>query len=153
MYVSREGHGMIGGSRPTDQVRGDGAGPVAASIDAGLSSAEVPERLVRYGANELPPARGTPLWRLVASQLRDPLVLVLLAAAVLTIAIGDWPDASVIVLVIVVNTAVGVAQELKAGQAIAALSELAAPETRVLRDGEQRVIPGGGGGWGPIGAG
>jgi P-type Ca2+ transporter type 2C len=81
------------------------------------------------------------LWRLVASQLSDPLIVVLMAAAVLTVTTGDWTDASVIVLVIVVNTAVGVAQELKAGQAIAALSELAAPEARVLRDGEQRVIP------------
>jgi Ca2+-transporting ATPase len=68
-------------------------------------------------------------------------VLVLLAAAVLTIATGDWTDASVILLVIVVNTSVGVAQEVKAGQAIAALTELAAPEARVLRDGEQRQIP------------
>jgi len=76
----------------------------------------------------------------VATQARDPLVLVLLAAAVLTVATGDWTDASVIVLVIVVNTVVGVTQEVKAGQAIAALSRLTAPEARVLRDGEQRVI-------------
>jgi P-type Ca2+ transporter type 2C len=81
------------------------------------------------------------LWRRVAAQVRDPLVLVLLAAAVLTVATGDWTDASVIVLVIVVNTAVGVTQEVKAGQAIAALSRLTAPEARVLRDGEQRLIP------------
>jgi P-type Ca2+ transporter type 2C len=144
---------MIGGPRSADTVRGDGARPVATSIDAGLSSAEAAERLCGMGANELPRARGFALWRLVASQLSDPLIVVLLAAAVLTVATRDWTDASVIVLVIVVNTAVGVAQELKAGQAIAALSELAAPEARVLRDGEQRVIPAGGGGWGPIGAG
>ena len=81
------------------------------------------------------------MWRLVADQLRDPLILVLLAAAVLTVATGDLADASVIVLVIVVNTAVGVAQEVKAGQAIAALSDLAAPDARVLRGGEQRQIP------------
>lgn len=68
-------------------------------------------------------------------------MLVLLAAAALTIGTGDWPDASVILLVIVVNTAVGVAQEVKAGQAIAALAQLAAPAARVLRDGEQRQIP------------
>jgi Ca2+-transporting ATPase len=68
-------------------------------------------------------------------------VLVLLAAALLTIATGDWTDASVILLVIVANTSVGVAQEVKAGQSIAALTELAAPEARVLRDGGQRQIP------------
>jgi P-type Ca2+ transporter type 2C len=83
----------------------------------------------------------TPMWRVVASQLRDPLILVLLAAAVLTLATGDLADASVILLVIVVNTTVGVVQEVKAGKAIAALSDLTAPEARVLRDGEQRQIP------------
>src|SRR5262249_4539990 len=52
-----------------------------------------------------------------------------------------WTDAGVIVLVIVVNTTVGVVQEVKAGRAIAALSELTAPEARVMRDGEQRQVP------------
>ena len=81
------------------------------------------------------------MWRRIAGQLRDPLILVLLVAAVLTLATGDWTDAAVILLVIVVNTSVGVVQEVKADRAIAALSELTAPEARVLRDGEQRQIP------------
>jgi Ca2+-transporting ATPase len=109
--------------------------------DGGLSSAEAAARLARYGPNELPRARRTPLWRMIASQLRDPLVIVLLVAAVLTLATGDWTDAGVIVVVIVVNTTAGLTQEVKAGQAIAALSELTAPEARVLRDGEQRTLP------------
>jgi Ca2+-transporting ATPase len=108
---------------------------------SGLSSAEAAERLARGGPNELPRARVTPLWRLIADQVRDPLILVLLVAAALTLATGDWTDAGVIVLVMVVNTAVGVAQEVKAGQAIAALSELTAPDARVVRDGEQRQVP------------
>jgi Ca2+-transporting ATPase len=107
----------------------------------GLTSAEAAARLARDGGNVLPAPRPVRLWRRVAAQVRDPLVLVLLAAAALTVATGDWTDASVIVLVIVVNTAVGVTQEVKAGQAIAALSRLTAPEARVLREGEQRVIP------------
>ena len=114
---------------------------VAAAPAGGLSSAEAASRLARYGPNELPRARRTPLWRLVAEQLRDPLILVLLVAAVLTLATGDWTDASVILFVIVVNTTVGVVQEVKADRAIAALSELTAPDARVLRDGEQRQIP------------
>ena len=89
----------------------------------------------------MPQARRAPWWRLVAGQVRDPLILVLLAAVVLTAATGDLADASVIVLVIAVNTAVGVTQEVKASQAIAALSDLAAAEARVLRDSGQRQIP------------
>jgi Ca2+-transporting ATPase len=120
---------------------GRGAASVAEAPDGGLSSAEAAARLARSGPNELPRARRTPLWQMVLGQLRDPLVIVLLVAAVLTLATGDWTDAGVILLVIVVNTAAGLTQEVKAGQAIAALSELTAPEARVLRDGEQRTIP------------
>ncbi len=112
-----------------------------APVERGLSSAEAELRLRRNGPNELPQARRIPLWSLIAAQLRDPLILVLLVAAVLTLATGDWTDASVILFVIVVNTTVGVVQEVKAERAIAALSELTAPDARVLRDGEQREIP------------
>ncbi|MFB9476681.1 cation-transporting P-type ATPase [Nonomuraea salmonea] len=110
---------------------------------SGLSSAEAALRLERDGPNLLPRKPPTPLWRRVAAQLRDPLMIVLLVAAVLTITTGDWTDAAVIALVIVVNTAVGVAQEVRADRAITALSELATPETRVVRDGHQRQIPAG----------
>jgi P-type Ca2+ transporter type 2C len=122
-------------------VRDDAGSCHVAAAPGGLSSAEASTRLSRYGPNELPRAQTTPLWRLIAGQLRDPLIVVLIVAAALTLATGDWTDAGVILLVIVVNTSVGVAQEVKAGQAIAALSELTAPSARVLRDGEQRQIP------------
>ena len=94
----------------------DGMAQVTAVPAGGLSSAEAADRLARYGPNELPRARATPWWRLVADQVRDPLILVLLAAAVLTVATGDLADASVIILVIVVNTTVGVVQEIKAAR-------------------------------------
>jgi Ca2+-transporting ATPase len=108
---------------------------------SGLTSAEAAERLISHGPNELPRARPVRLWQMIAGQVRDPLVIVLLIAAILTLATGDWTDTAVILLVIVVNTAAGVTQEVKAGQAIAALTELTAPEARVMRDGEQRHVP------------
>jgi len=107
---------------------------------AGLSSPEAARRLARDGPNALPPRRRTRLWQRVLMQLRDPLVAVLLVAAALTIGTGDWTDAGVILLVIVVNTSVGVAQEVKADQSIAALDALTAPHARVLRDGLQQEI-------------
>jgi Ca2+-transporting ATPase len=108
---------------------------------AGLSSPDAAARLAREGGNTLPERRPTALWRRVITQLRDPLVLVLLAAAGFTIATRDFTDAAVILFVIVVNTTVGVIQEVKAERAITALSELTAPDARVIRDGTQRQIP------------
>ncbi len=114
----------------------------------GLTQAEAEQRLLRYGPNEVAPPAPTPVWRRVARQVRDPLILVLLAAAALTLATGDIPDACVILLVVTVNTAVGVVQEIRAERAVAALTALSAPAARVVRDGEERrvravdVVPG-----------
>ncbi|MFD8141535.1 cation-translocating P-type ATPase [Streptomyces sp. NPDC059708] len=108
---------------------------------AGLTRAEAERRLARYGRNEAPAPRPTPLHRRILAQLRDPLILVLLGAALLTIAIGDHPDAVVIALVVVVNTTAGVAQEVRADRAVAALSALSAPRARVLRDGVPHEVP------------
>jgi Ca2+-transporting ATPase len=107
----------------------------------GLSSEEAAARLDRDGPNLLPVRPSTPLWRRVAGQLRDPLIIVLLVAAALTAFTGDWTDMTVILLVIVVNTTVGVAQEVRADRAITALSTLTAPTARVVRDGAEREVP------------
>ncbi|MEV6924617.1 cation-transporting P-type ATPase [Dactylosporangium sp. NPDC051485] len=107
---------------------------------AGLLSTEATARLERDGRNALPTAQRVAVWRRVLTQLRDPLVIVLLVAIALTILTGDWTDVAVIALVIVVNTAVGVVQEVKADQAITALATMTAPEARVVRDGQQRLV-------------
>lgn len=110
------------------------------SSGTGLSCAEAARRLESDSLNALPVERQVRLWRRVLMQVRDPLVTVLLVAAALTIGTGDWTDAGVILLVIVVNTSVGVAQEVKADRAISALGALTAPHARVVRDGQQRQI-------------
>ncbi|BCY09301.1 cation-translocating P-type ATPase [Actinoplanes sp. L3-i22] len=115
----------------------------AATDVGGLSATEAAVRLERGGPNTLPAPRRTPVWRRVLAQLRDPLILVLLVAIALTVGTGDWPDAAVIALVIVVNTSVGVVQEIKADRAITALAAMTAPEARVLRDGRQQLVPAG----------
>ncbi|WP_407077545.1 cation-translocating P-type ATPase [Streptomyces sp. SCSIO 30461] len=102
---------------------------------------EATRRLDLYGSNEVEARRSVPLHARVLAQLRDPLITVLLGAVVLTIAIGDHPDAVVIALVIVVNTTVGVVQEVRADHAVAALSALSAPTARVLRDGAGCAVP------------
>jgi Ca2+-transporting ATPase len=107
----------------------------------GLSATEAATRLQAYGRNEVRVGRRTPLPARVLIQLRDPLILVLLAAAVLTTWTGDLKDTVVIAIVVTANTAVGVAQEVRADRAIAALRELAAPHARVIRDGRELQVP------------
>ncbi|MFC8510932.1 cation-translocating P-type ATPase [Streptomyces sp. NPDC057411] len=108
---------------------------------SGLTESEAARRLAASGPNEVTSERSVRLHSRILAQLRDPLITVLLGAVALTLAIGDHPDAVVIALVIAVNTAVGVAQEIRADNAVAALSALSAPHARVLRDGAVRDLP------------
>ena len=91
---------------------------VAAELDvdplAGLDDATAATRLAAEGPNEVRSRRPVSLLRSVLGQLTNVLILVLLAAALLTVVVGDIVDFAVIMLVIVVNTALGVAQERRA---------------------------------------
>ncbi|HET9188670.1 MAG TPA: cation-transporting P-type ATPase [Acidothermaceae bacterium] len=107
----------------------------------GLTTIEAARRLQEFGPNTVGQPRRSSVLSSVGVQLRDPLILVLLAAAVLTSTTGDFTDAAVIGLVVVVNSSVGVWQELRAQRAIEALSALAAPLARVRRDGRESQIP------------
>ncbi len=106
----------------------------------GLTSAEAARALDDVGPNALPVAAPPRLLLRVARSAKDPLVLVLLGAAVLTLVTRDLADAAVIGLVLVVNTVVSVRQELGADRALEALSNLGAPECRVVRDGTERIV-------------
>ncbi|MEO3850740.1 cation-transporting P-type ATPase [Streptomyces sp. B8F3] len=138
------GHDTGAGARPDRPGRrvAAGADPDPRPAPApGLSPDEAARRLARHGPNEIPAEPRTPVVRRVLHQLRDPLILVLLVAAALTLATGDLSDATVILFVITVNTVVGVAQEVRAEQAVMALSAMSAPAARVVRDGTERSVP------------
>jgi Ca2+-transporting ATPase len=107
----------------------------------GLTTAESRSRLAEQGANAVQTHRRVRLTRRLGNQLKDPLLLLLIAAVVLTISVGDFTDAVVIAMVIVVNTTVGVIQEVRADRAVTALATLSAPRARVIRDGLQTEIP------------
>src|SRR5665811_1782426 len=106
-----------------------------------LTSAQASHRLQQFGPNTLPQPRLLPLWRRILRAVRDPLVLVLLAAIVLTSLTGDVADTIVIAVVIVVNTTLAVRQEISADQAVSALARLVAPVVRVLRDDREVSRP------------
>ena len=106
----------------------------------GLSGAEAAERLARYGQNKLEGKPKKSLLSLFFAQLQDMLIYVLLGAAVITLFIGEYADSAIILLVVLLNAAIGVIQEYKAEKAIAALQQLTTPRTLVRRDGEVREI-------------
>src|SRR5215470_7876890 len=109
-------------------------------LPAGLSEREAADRLASHGPNAVARPAPKPVLARVGGQLADPLVLLLLAAFVITVAIGDHTDAAIIALVVVANTAIGVTQEVRADRAIAALDALSAPTARVVRDGVDVVV-------------
>ncbi|MFI8438970.1 cation-translocating P-type ATPase [Streptomyces sp. NPDC079020] len=115
--------------------------PAPVRATAGLTQEEADRRLADTGPNEVTARKPVRLHKRVLAQLTDPLIMVLLGAVVLTLAIGDHPDAIVIGLVVLVNTTVGVAQEIRADNAVAALSALTAPHARVRRGGAVRDLP------------
>ena len=112
----------------------------------GLSAAEAERRLAKYGPNRLSEAPPRNLLLRLLDQLKDPMILVLLAAAGLSLFSSggeDWLDSVIILLIVVVNAAISISQENNAQKALAALRELSAPLARVVRDGkEQRINSG-----------
>ncbi|MET9311784.1 cation-transporting P-type ATPase [Kribbella sp. NPDC003505] len=107
----------------------------------GLSAEQAALRLVEHGPNSIPAPRPPSPWLRVLVQLRDPMILLLIAAAILTASLGDVTDLTVILVVVVLNTTVGVVQEIRAEHALAALSRLAAPHATVRRSGHTTVVP------------
>ncbi len=111
------------------------------SSPEGLSAAEAAARLERDGPNLLTARRGASWVRKLAEQFVQPLVLVLLGAAGLSVFLGDYVDAAVIGAVVVLNGVIGFFQEFRAEQSISALSKTIITEATVLRDGRLQRVP------------
>ncbi len=109
--------------------------------DAGLSPAEVTRRTEQYGLNELKEKPRPTFLQLVIAQLNNFIVILLIAASVISALLGDWLEAAVIMLIVVLNAILGVVQESRAEEALAALKKMAAPESHVLRDGKRISVP------------
>ena len=108
--------------------------------EQGLAGPEVKRRLAEYGLNELI-ERGTKSpWRILWEQMTALLVVILMIAAVVSLALGDLKDAIAILAIVVLNAILGFTQEYRAEQAMAALKRMAVPTVRVHRDGHLTEI-------------
>jgi len=109
--------------------------------DEGLSSAEVEKRLQQYGQNQLREAPRPGFLALLWAQLNNFVVILLIVASVISALLGDYVEAAAIMAIVVLNSVLGIVQEQRAEQALAALKKLAAPDAQVLRDGARRSVP------------
>ena len=110
----------------------------------GLTEREAARRLERVGPNQLDEPSGPGMWRRVLEQLRDPMILVLLGAAVLSLVASggeDWLDGVIIFIIVAVNAVISIHQEDHAQQALEELRKMSSPQARVLRDGRPGKVP------------
>lgn len=107
----------------------------------GLPAAEALKRLRAHGPNRIHRRHGERWPGLLARQLHNPLVYVLLAAATLAVLMDKVTDGFVVLAVVVLNTVIGFVQEYRAGKAIEALTRMVAEHAMVVRDGQQKEIP------------
>lgn len=107
----------------------------------GLSELEAARRLAALGPNELNAKPPRTLAQMAREQLTDPMILILLVAAVLSALLQEWAEAGIIFAIVVVNAVIGIVQERKAQSSLEALRSMSAPEARVVRDGMEMVVP------------
>lgn len=107
----------------------------------GLTDAEARRRLAQNGPNELASKPPKTLGAMVREQLGDPMVLILVVAAVLSALLREWAEAGIIFAIVVVNAVIGIVQERKAQSSLEALRSLSAPTARVVRGGAEEILP------------
>lgn len=109
--------------------------------EEGLSDAEAAERLEKYGRNALRSKPPKTILQMLKAQIIDPMVLILIGASAFSAILQEWTEAAVIFVIVIVNAVIGIVQEKKAQSSLEALRNMSAPTARVLRQGEETVIP------------
>ena len=118
-----------------------------ADAEQGLGVGMAAELLEQNGPNKLKEAEKDPLWKRFFQQMADPMVIMLIIAAVISALTGivqgeaDFADVIIIMFVVMLNSVLGVVQEAKSEEALAALQEMAAATSKVVRDGKVVSVP------------
>ncbi|MDO4807868.1 MAG: cation-translocating P-type ATPase [Coriobacteriales bacterium] len=116
--------------------------------ERGLAGVEAQARLDKFGPNKLDEGEKTPMWKRFFAQMADPMIIMLIVAAVVSAVVGiyeggneGWADVGIILFVVILNSVLGVVQESKAEEALEALQEMAAAQSKVVRDGRIVTVP------------
>src|SRR5258706_1398039 len=111
------------------------------ATEKGLTSSVAEQRLKQYGQNVLEKKQEATALRLFLNQFRSPLVLILIFAASISLIVGEWTDASIVLAVVFGSTILGFAQEYSASNAVEKLRSQVTIKSNVLRDGQARMLP------------
>ncbi|MCU0403876.1 MAG: cation-translocating P-type ATPase [Chitinophagaceae bacterium] len=112
------------------------------TTENGLTQQEALKRLEKFGSNELQEKKKVPAWMLFLHQFKDFMIIILMAAAVLSGIMGDLTDTIIILVIVLLNALVGFIQEYRAEKAMDALKKMSITHTKVLRDGEATEVSG-----------
>jgi Ca2+-transporting ATPase len=107
----------------------------------GLDEARVSDQRTRFGLNQLAEVPPIPIWRKLLAQFKDLVIWILIVAAIIAGAMGEWADTAAILAIVLVNGIIGFLQEEKAGRALAALQSLSSPMAKVIRGGTIQSVP------------
>nr|WP_300003364.1 calcium-translocating P-type ATPase, SERCA-type [Tissierella sp.] len=110
------------------------------NLEKGLTQAEVEARLEKYGPNSLKEEKKRSLFSRILAQFADFLVLILIAAAIVSVFVGESTDAIVIIAIVILNAFLGVYQEGKAEKSLDALKKMSSPTAKVVRNGKSSVV-------------
>ena len=123
--------------RPAAEVVGD----VNTDVTSGLSTQEAAARLASHGPNQITAEKPPSVFALALGQLRDPMNIMLVAVAVVSLVIGQVATGVLVAVLVLLNVVLGTGQELKARASVDALAKLQVPQSRVLRGGEVTLVP------------
>ena len=107
--------------------------------EKGLTLDVVEERQREYGFNELPEQETKSFWEKLIAQFQDILILILIGASIISFFVGEGVDAIIIIAIVIINAFLGIYQEGKAEEAMAALRKMASPEAKVIRCIHSRI--------------
>lgn len=114
---------------------------LSVSLSVGLTSDKVDELIQKYGYNELKEKEKQSLFQKILDQFKDFLVIILIAASIVSALMNEITDSIVIIAIVIINAVLGVIQEGKAEKALMALKKMSSPNAKVLRDNKLQVIP------------
>lgn len=123
-------------------------GELSTDAQKGISAEEAEKRLQEHGLNELEEEKKKPMIKKLAEQFLDPMIIILLIAAIISGVVGEWVDSIIILAIVIVNALLSIFQEGKAEEAIAALKKMSSPTVKVVRGGKTteidstKVVPG-----------